>query len=276
MQKNKYIFCGCKTELICNEPILAESTFSIFRADFDSADYSLRVERTDALPQKKGKPVLLSERRKVYSGSDRYEYTSYYDIKQKKYVEFACKVNDSVLYICYPDKLREITVFDGLDLPDMLLKRNIGILHCSFIEYQGNAILFAGKKESGKSTQAALWEKHRNAQIINGDRAAVICENGKLFACGIPFCGTSKICKNKKFPLKAVVCLSKGDSNTASKLSALNAFIEVLGCFTYNCQDKNASDAISALTAKFRPAALRKSYIRPIFPIFRKRRSHSH
>lgn len=235
-------------ELICDEPLSEESTFSLFRSDFEKSDYSVRIKRTDALPLPTSEPVIISARRKVYTDGNRLEYTSYYDITKKQYTEFACKKNDSLLYVSYPDKLREVTVFDGLNLPDMLLRKGIGILHCSFIEYEGKAILFAGKKESGKSTQAELWKKHRNAQIINGDRAAVISDNGKLFACGIPFCGTSKICKNKKFPLQAVICLSKGNENTVSKLSPLSAFMEILSCFTYECQDKNASDAISALT----------------------------
>ncbi len=249
-QKNKYIFCGCKLELICDEPVAEESTFSLFGGDFSAADYSVTVKRVNSLPPQSGMPVYSSPRRKLFVDGRRNEYTAYYDITEKKYIDFACKTDDSVLYISYPGILREVTVFDGLNLPDMLLRKNIGILHCSFIEYDGKAILFTGRKQIGKSTQAALWEKYNNAQIINGDRAAIFCENGRIYACGIPFCGTSGICKNKKLPLNAVICLSQGRANSAQRISGVRAYTEILSGFTYNCQDTAASDTVSDLTEK--------------------------
>jgi hypothetical protein len=142
-------------------------------------------------------------------------------------------VNNTELYINYPGELREVTVFEGIDLPSMLLEKGIGILHCSFIEYEGNAILFVGDKQVGKSTQAALWENFRNADVINGDRAGIYYENGKFYAEGIPFCGTSKICKNKKLPLKALVCLSKGLRNEIKRLNAVEGVMKIIGKFTY-------------------------------------------
>lgn len=116
----------------------------------------------------------------------------------------------------------------------MLLERDTEIIHCSFIEYNGKAILFVGDKQVGKSTQASLWNKYLNAEIVNGDRAAVYYENGMFYAEGIPFCGTSKICKNKKLPVKALVCLSIGNCNEIKQLSSMEAFMNIVGKFTYN------------------------------------------
>ena len=95
------------------------------------------------------------------------------------------------------DVLRDVGIFEAIDLPSMLMKKGVGIIHCSFIEHNGKAILFVGDKQVGKSTQAALWNKYENTDTINGDRAAISYDNGIFYANGIPFCGTSKICKNK-------------------------------------------------------------------------------
>ncbi len=248
--QNKYLFCGCSIEFNSDEPIISESTFSIFKSDFENADYSLSIKKVDKLPPKTGAPVYVSDRRKIYFGPEKKVYTAYYDVHQNKYLEFACKVNDEILYISYPDALREVTVFDGLDLPSVLLYKGIGILHCSFIEYNGSAILFAGNKQVGKSTQAALWERHANAEVINGDRAALMIDNGIIYACGIPFCGTSQICKNKKYPLKAIVCPSKDIENSTKRLMPIETFTELIGKFTYERYDRKSAEIITDLTMK--------------------------
>ena len=233
MQFNKYLFCGCSVEIKCDEKIIPEAEFSSFLSTYSSADYSIKIIRTDSLPPKSGKEIFVSDRRKIYYDGNFKTYSSYYNVPLCRYEDFACKINNTELYINYPGELREVTVFEGLDLPSMLLEKGIGILHCSFIEYEGSAILFVGDKQVGKSTQAALWEKHRNADIINGDRAGLRYENGIFWAEGIPFCGTSKICKNKKLPIKALVCLSKGSCNKLRKLNVIEGVMRIIGKFTY-------------------------------------------
>ncbi len=250
MQVNKYCFCGCKLEIISDESIIPEGTFSLFKSDFSSADYSVKIIKTNILPSKTGTPLFISDRQKIYFDKKKQTFTAYYDTHNSRYTDFACKSGDDTLYINYPDELRETTVFDGLNLPSILIQKGIGIMHCSFIEYDNSAILFAGNKQVGKSTQASLWKTYADAETINGDRAALIIENGKVYACGIPFCGTSKICKNKKLPVKAIICLSKGDENSIEKLSPIKAFTSLLGKFTYNHSDTKESEIISGLTAE--------------------------
>ena len=46
------------------------------------------------------------------------------------------------------------------------------ILHCTFLDYRGQAILFSGPSGIGKSTHANLWCRHiPGTQVLNGDRA---------------------------------------------------------------------------------------------------------
>lgn len=233
MLSNKYLFCGCSVEIKSDEHIRPEAEFSTFLSTYSSADYSIKIIRTNSLPEKNGEKIFVSDRKKIYYDGNLKTYSAYYNISLNRYVDFACKVNNTHLYIDFPDDLREVTVFESIDLPSMLLDKGVGILHCSFIEYEGNAILFVGEKQVGKSTQAALWEKYRNAEVINGDRAGIRYENGVVYAEGIPFCGTSKICKNKKLPVKALVCLSKGPRNEIKRLNVAQGFMKIMGKFAY-------------------------------------------
>lgn len=247
MQVNKYLFCGCSVELKSDDPIEKEREFSAFLSEYSDADYSIRIIRTDELPPKTGEAVYLSDRRKVYYDGRTKLYTAYFNTKEYKYIDYACKIDNSELYIKSTDRFGEITVFDSLNLPAILIEKGIGILHCSFIEYKGYAILFSGDKQVGKSTQAALWNENLNTETINGDRAALSVENGVVYANGIPFCGTSKICKNRKLPVKAIICLSKGTENKIKRLSASDAFMSVIGKFTYDMWDNKASETIADL-----------------------------
>lgn len=127
-----------------------------------------------------------------------------------------------------------------LRLPSLLLKRNEVFLHSSFIEKDGEAILFTAKCQTGKSTQAALWEKHRGAYIVNGDRALIRKENGVWLACGSPYCGTSKICHNRTLPIRAIVILSKAKENMVRRAGVSEAFSSMLeGCsFDTSCMSE--------------------------------------
>lgn len=98
------------------------------------------------------------------------------------------------------------------------------LLHASWICFRGKAILFTGPSGMGKSTQAALWERFRDAELINGDRAAIFPTPAGAEVRGIPYCGSSGVNKNRIMPLAAVVCLSQAPENSVSRLSGVAAF----------------------------------------------------
>ena len=105
------------------------------------------------------------------------------------------------------------------------------VLHASCIEYQGEAILFTAPSGTGKSTQADLWNRHRGAEVINGDRIMVQAAMDGFLIRGIPFSGSSGICKNKVLPLKAIVYLRQAPENRVSRLRGAAAFRRVWeGC----------------------------------------------
>lgn len=109
------------------------------------------------------------------------------------------------------------------------------ILHTAFLCHNGEAILFSGPSEVGKSTQAGLWEKYREgSRTVNGDRCLLRKENGVWYACGWPICGSSGICNNEKYPVKAIVMLRQAKENSCERLSGARAFGEVFAQLTVN------------------------------------------
>ena len=121
-----------------------------------------------------------------------------------------------------------------LALERRLVKKNSMILHCAYVEYQGEAILFSAPSETGKTTQANLWEKYRGSRTVNGDRSLLGKINGRWTAQGWPVCGTSEVCNNEAIPIKAVVMLSQAKENKAEIMTPGHAFSLLYSQITVN------------------------------------------
>lgn len=120
---------------------------------------------------------------------------------------------------------RSSFLWPGVSLNQLLLYGNALVFHASYIRHQQQAILFTAPSQTGKSTQAALWQRHRGAELINGDKAAVRMGTGSEGnqVCGVPFCGTSGVCKNETMPLRCMVVLSQAKDNTVRRLRPTEA-----------------------------------------------------
>ena len=116
--------------------------------------------------------------------------------------------------------LREDWFFSICAFHRQLLNRGACVLHASYVDIGGRAILFTGPSGVGKSTQAELWVRHAGAQVVNGDRAVLRALDGKWHAFGYPSCGTSGICINRTLPLRAIVILSQGRENRVERMAA--------------------------------------------------------
>jgi hypothetical protein len=142
-------------------------------------------------------------------------------------------------------------VLNALAMEHLAVSNGGVILHCAYIIYNGQAVLFTAPSGGGKSTQAELWRKYLGAEIINGDRAIIVPGGGMTAAYSLPYAGSSGICKNKTAPVKAIIYLRQAKKDSAVRLRGGYAFSRVWeGCFvnTWNRDDvARAADAVSAV-----------------------------
>ena len=110
-----------------------------------------------------------------------------------------------------------------LTLEAVLLQAKTLLLHSAFIRIEGKGVLFSAPSGTGKSTQATLWQQYRQADIINGDRAALRSIDGTWMAWGLPYAGTSGIYRNITAPIMAVVALRQAKTNTIRRLRPAEA-----------------------------------------------------
>lgn len=114
-----------------------------------------------------------------------------------------------------------------LALEEPLLWKDAFLLHASLIRWKGEGIVFSAPSGTGKSTQAELWERWQNAEILNGDRALIRQKEDGFHVYGSMFAGSSKICKDESARLSAVVILEQAETNTLRRLSGRDAFIRL-------------------------------------------------
>ena len=145
---------------------------------------------------------------------------------------------DSAQVVLARDRIRELNIdpmfTSRLALERRFVRRNQMILHCAYVEYQGEAILFSAPSETGKTTQANLWEKYRGSRTVNGDRSLLGKTDGRWTAQGWPVCGTSEVCNNEALPIRAVVMLSQAPENRAERLTPGHAFPLLYSQITVN------------------------------------------
>lgn len=207
------------------------------------------------LPSEKGRVIAKTDKKTVLKNdSGIFAYTSYYDAKKSELVPYACKAQRGKnvdLYVDYAGGLWDKMIFNALDIPQMMIRFDSALIHCSVVEHNRQAILFAGSSGVGKSTQAALWQKHRGAKIINGDRGAICERDGVFCVYGVPFNGTSAICNNISRKIEMLVFLEHGERNELVELTQASAFKMLLGQTTYYEWDRESVEKTLNILERF-------------------------
>lgn len=106
------------------------------------------------------------------------------------------------------------------NLSSALLDFNGFVLHSSAVKYEDKAYLFSADSGTGKSTHTTLWTKvFDGAEIINDDKPIIRLIDGKFYACGTPFSGSSPLNENVCVPLKAICFIERGQENAIEQMN---------------------------------------------------------
>lgn len=168
------------------------------------------------------------------------------------YQEISDSRVDSYLKADYLKLLKADTVFLSLFvLEKRMLRESAVILHCSVLKLEDGVLLFSGPSGIGKSTHADLWVKYRGGRVINGDRTLVKKVRGKWMALGWPICGSSEICYNENYPIKAVIFMGQSAENTGNRLSYFEAVKELISQITANGWNQEFVEKVWTMAEEF-------------------------
>ena len=194
-----------------------------------SEDAEVTFQQTENLPEVPKSAVFRSDH--FYSRDQEGRYQVHYCPCPGK-APYACTIweqNDvgllSLTCLYLPDNEFRFSysrmVSDHIGMETFFIRKDCLMLHASFIRQQGRGILFTAPSGTGKSTQAELWKMYENAEILNGDRAAVRKSHGCWQAYGLPYAGSSGIYRNESAELSAVVVLRQAKENRIRRMKPL-------------------------------------------------------
>lgn len=198
----------------------------------------------DSLKEPSGKLIHQSSQRLIYREENGLEHRVNLWGNQLLGISHERSENSLMAEIPAPKDMEiplNTSILEFLNLEKHLLKHEALVLHSSFIEYEGKAILFTAPSGTGKSTQANLWKKYEGTEIINGDRSIVHRTAPGVFQMhGLPFCGSSQIHVNKEMPLGAIVFIEQHPTNIVEPMSPAHAFGKLYGEMSINSWNREA------------------------------------
>ena len=238
----------CKKEITLNErlaPFVSDRT--------DTPDFVYRIE-TGALPMEKEEFYRCPDLQIYYETGRYYRYQKRTLYKEEGWIcTFPVDEGRTYKILCSKSFFESDVVMKNLNLSfcmaleENLLKKDAFYLHASFVAFQEAGILFTAPSGTGKSTQAELWKKYFHAEIVNGDRVIVRKEAEDWYAYGSPYAGSSRIYKNKRMKIKAIIVLEQSAENLLSELSGAPAFSALYRESLMNTWNTDYMNAISGL-----------------------------
>lgn len=223
----------------------------------DHVDYTYQIHICKKLPDLTGKLIYQTSNQYIYQNKyleSRLYFLPLYHYPMIVYQELDDKNRKISILEDYVNSVRKpesFSIFNALSAEKMFYEHNAFVLHSSFIVYNGYAILFSAPSGTGKSTQAHLWLKYKDAKIINEDRTLIKKEGNMWYGYGMPICGSSKICINEKAPIKTVVYLSQYHKNIIEKLSVSVKVKKLISETTINFWNKQFLDNTVSLIEDF-------------------------
>ncbi len=214
MKSKCYVIGGIGFRVNSDEHIADSEMYKPFIKADCSADIVIDI-KTGSLPPVCGELLYSYSDENVYFDGKHTVYRSYYG----ENTEYACHVydgNNIKLTVFNENGLWDSLIFSAVNLPRILASFGAVLCHCSYIVYKGEAVLFSAPKQHGKSTQAKIWQESKNAVTVNGDRAILKVHDGKTYAYGSPYCGSSHISEDVTKPVRAIVFLDKDTENTVN------------------------------------------------------------
>lgn len=225
--------------LIADDKVIPPPNFMLFESGaIESVQYTYTIRLSEDFPEISEK-ITAQRMDLVVSESDGLEtrligvkgsfgyYACYQELSQQE-----------ALITLSPSRINGLHIdpvfVSLLALERRQIRYDAFVLHCAYIEHQGKAILFSAPSETGKTTQGNLWGQYKGAKTINGDRALLQKVDGRWIARGWPVCGSSDVCNNISLPVHAIVMLSQGKTDVATKLSPMKAFSQIYSQITIN------------------------------------------
>lgn len=218
------------------KPFVSQETTAQYEAYFEKV-VKLRNDLTNTL--------YKSHCYCVHLNGNRGYLRSFFDAPKDSspYAIVACDYNKNEIHVEYLEKgehcISEMSnSFFHLGIEAIMIRERRLCFHAACVNTYLGGILFSGPSGIGKSTQADLWCRYKNAKLINGDRPILSKEKNGFLAWGSPYAGSSKCYVNENCSVAAIVMLRQSESCHFCRLNKREAFKEIYKQLTVYSWDR--------------------------------------
>ena len=220
---------GIAIQLESEEDLSVQEAFIPFLTEQTEPDIRAVFRQTAPLSNMPGQEVYRDGFWQICLGADGTPVRYFYDKPEDQDPYALAEWNGNTLRVEYlPSEVWRFSelqnCFFHLDFEQILILRDRLWLHASCVDTPLGGILFSGVSGIGKSTQANLWCKYRNARQINGDRPILAKEQGSWLAWGAPYAGSSRCYVNDSCPVAAIIMLQQAKECSLRRMKAREAF----------------------------------------------------
>lgn len=232
---------------VTDQPCRIEPQFLPFLTEAEEPDIRLYFHRVPQLPPLSDRVLHEDHCYRVHpDGKDGY-VRAFFDAPRDMTPYAVSKWEDDgrTLRVDYLEKgakciSRTQNSFFHLGFESVLIRNNRLCIHAACVDTPLGGILFSGPSGIGKSTQAELWCKHRDARQINGDRPILSKSKAGWLAWGSPYAGSSRCHVNDHCPVTALIMLRQDQTCSLRRLGSSEAFRAVWSGLTMHSWDKGA------------------------------------
>lgn len=240
---------GLSIEIQTPEPLPVTQRFAPFLIGAQTADYTARFTPVPSLPKlaeaihkntclhlhPDGQGGLLHSFRDPTLSPEPYAVGQYLWDRKQILVDYLPEHSANVL--------RMDNCFYHLAFGSLLLREQRAMIHAALLDTPLGGLLFCGPSGIGKSTQARLWQQHRDARLINGDRPILSFQDGRWLGWGAPYAGSSRCYVNESRPISAVILLQQGNACALRRLDTAQAFSGIFRNLTVDRFDRQETAA---------------------------------
>jgi len=239
MSPAHYKIAGISINIAAPAELTDDEAFALYRsAAAETKDnYDVVLEACEAFPEPSGTCLFKNEMNLVLDGEPPLHFFHMPFSAENCAWDLLEAADRKVLHYrpVYSSYFRTSTgIFNALGMERVLYRFHKYLYHCSYVDFDGKAVLFSAPSGGGKTTQAKLWEAYAGAVMINGDRAVLESREGSIICHGLPIAGSSDVFLDRSLPLAAIFTLEKAGDNRVRRLTGREAVLAVYSQLTVN------------------------------------------
>jgi hypothetical protein len=236
---SKFNIAGINIEIVSDDLFELKRLNRFLSNKTSIRDIKVEIIKASYINKPEGKMLINEDLKWLDSMNNGDEFISYICDEHSGELRIMLKLSKS---------LKKATIYyrqDYLDVQGLIMELLIETLiryciiqrggfsmHAAAINYNEKGILFTAPSGTGKSTQAKLWQRYKQVEILNDDRPIIRRSDGQWYVYGTPWSGSELHILNKSGPLSAIIAIRQSTENSIRRLNSKEALAYVMPrCF---------------------------------------------